>query len=73
MAKLAPTKPKIVIKKLQKLGFVKDHQSGSHIVMYHPKTKKRAVIPYHLKDLPKGTLSHILKEAGVFTEDFKES
>lgn len=70
MSKLVPTKPKTAIAKLQKLGFVKDHQSGSHVVMYHPGTKRRAVVPMHLKDIPKGTLSHILKEAQITLEEF---
>jgi predicted RNA binding protein YcfA (HicA-like mRNA interferase family) len=37
--------------------------------MYHPQTKRRAVVPMHLKDIPKGTLSSLLKEAGVSKED----
>lgn len=73
MPKLVPTKPKIVITKLQRLGFVKDHQTGSHIIIYHSQTKKRAVIPFHLRDLPKGTLSHLLKEAGISVDEFLKS
>jgi predicted RNA binding protein YcfA (HicA-like mRNA interferase family) len=73
MPKLVPTKPKVLIAKFQRLGFVKDHQTGSHLIMYNSKTQKRAVIPFHLKDLPKGTLSHILKEAGISLGDFLEA
>ena len=65
MPKLPAIKPRNLIKKLEKLGFVKDHQSGSHIIMYNPKTKRRAVIPHHLSDIKKGTLSSLLKEAGI--------
>lgn len=54
----------------QKLGFILDRQSGSHKVFYHPQTKKRAVIPDHLKEIPKGTLSAILRESGISKEEF---
>jgi len=69
MPKLPVFKPKELIKKLGKIGFIKDHQTGSHIVMYHRKTKRRATIPYHLRDLPKGTLNSLLKEAGISREE----
>lgn len=34
-------------------------------------TKRRAVIPCHIKDLPKGTLMNILREAGISKIDLK--
>lgn len=70
MPKLPVLKPKQVLKKFENLGFIIDRQSGSHLILYHPKTKKRAVIPIHLTDLKKGTLSAILRESGVSKEDF---
>ncbi|MEK7079369.1 MAG: type II toxin-antitoxin system HicA family toxin [Patescibacteria group bacterium] len=70
MPKLPVLKPKQVLKRFEKLGFVIDRQSGSHLILYHPKTKKRAVIPLHLTDLKKGTLSAIIRESGVNKEDF---
>ena len=73
MLRLPSLTPKKVIKKLKKLGYVKDHTTGSHLVFYHPKLKKRAVVPYHLKDIPKGTLLSLLKEAGIDREEFLKS
>jgi predicted RNA binding protein YcfA (HicA-like mRNA interferase family) len=70
MPKLPILKPKEVIKKFQKLGFIIDRQSGSHVVMYHQKTKRRAVIPIHLKDIKKGTLLAILRESRTDKEEF---
>lgn len=66
-------KPKEVIAKFKKLGFIEDRQSGSHKIFYHPITKQRAVIPYHLKELPKGTFSSILKESKISKEDFEKA
>lgn len=63
--------PKQVIAKFKKLGFVEDRQSGSHKIFYNPDTKQRAVIPYHLKELPKGTFAAILRESKVTKEEFE--
>jgi len=54
-----------VIKILMRNGFLLDHQSGSHRVYFNRETRRRAVVPYHKKDLPRGTLLSILKEAGL--------
>ncbi|MGD0489484.1 MAG: type II toxin-antitoxin system HicA family toxin [Syntrophorhabdales bacterium] len=54
-----------VIKILMRNGFLLDHQSGSHRVYFNLETKRRVVVPYHKKDLPRGTLLSILKEAGL--------
>jgi len=70
MPKLPILKPKEVIKKYKKLGFVIDRQSGSHVILYHPKDKRRAVIPLHLKDVKKGTLLAILWESRVSRDEF---
>lgn len=72
MPKLPVLKPKQLVKKLQKLGFIKDHQTGSHLVMFHSETNRRAVIPIHLKDIPKGTLSAILRESQINLKEFRK-
>ncbi|PIP14592.1 hypothetical protein COW98_02095 [Candidatus Roizmanbacteria bacterium CG22_combo_CG10-13_8_21_14_all_35_9] len=70
MSKLPVLKPKQVLKKFENLGFIIDRQSGSHLILYNPKTKRRVVIPLHLTDLKKGTLSTILRESGINKEEF---
>ena len=65
MSKFSSISSKKLIKTLKSLGFELDHSTGSHFIFYNIKTKKRAVVPYHLKDLPKGTIMSILKEAGI--------
>ncbi|MFZ5366126.1 MAG: type II toxin-antitoxin system HicA family toxin [Patescibacteria group bacterium] len=47
MTKLPVVTHKEIIKVAQKLGFVKDHQKGSHLVLRNPETKRRVVIPIH--------------------------
>lgn len=58
--------PKKLLKFLQQQGFYIHHQVGSHLVLMHLKDKaKRVTLPMHNQDLKQGTLSSILKQAGV--------
>ncbi len=57
-------KPREVIRFLEQKGFVLDHASGSHFISYQPLSKRRAAVPRHNRDLPKGTLLSLLREAG---------
>jgi len=72
MGKLPNFTPKKLIKMLKSLGFVLDHSTGSHQIFYHEETRRRATIPYHTKDLPKGTMMSILKEAGVTKKELEK-
>lgn len=69
MPKLPSVKPRQVIRFLEQNGFVLDHISGSHFIFYHPLTRRRAVVPSHNRDLPKGTLVSLLREAGFTREE----
>ena len=71
MVKLPNVNSKKLIIVLQSFGFALDYSTGSHFIFRNPETGKRATIPYHNKDLPKGTVISILKEAGISKEDFK--
>ncbi len=71
MPKIPVFTSKKLIRILKKLDFQLDHTTGSHFVFYHPGTKKRAVVPYRIKDLPKGTLMSILREAGISKKDLE--
>jgi len=73
MPKLPPAKPRIVIQFLERNGFVLDHTSGSHYIFYHPVSRRRAVLPRHNRDVPKGTLIALLKEAGFTRDEFVRS
>jgi predicted RNA binding protein YcfA (HicA-like mRNA interferase family) len=69
MPKLPAIKPRQLIRFLEQTGFVLDHTSGSHFIFYHPTTRRRAVVPNHNRDLPKGTLMSLLREAGFTREE----
>jgi predicted RNA binding protein YcfA (HicA-like mRNA interferase family) len=74
MARLSPLSARDVIKKLRRAGFVFDRQAkGSHEIWYNPNTRRRTTIPNHPgTDIPKGTLSAIIKQAGLTTEEFQK-
>jgi len=72
MPKLAALSPKDIIDLLKKKGFILDRIKGSHHLYFNPTTGKRVVVPYHKKDLPKGTLLEILRQAGISKEELKK-
>lgn len=69
MPKLPALNVDKVIKILKAPGFILDRTKGSHHIYYNPQLKKRVIGPYHKKNLPKGTLLSILKQAGLSKED----
>ena len=53
---------------LNRDGWYKIRQSGSHILMQHPVKSGQLSIPYHAgKEVKKGLLISILKQAGIKT------
>ena len=62
---------KELIKILERNGFLFSRQSGSHAIYYN-KEGTRATIPIHgKKDIGKGLLKQILKDAGLSIEDLQ--
>ncbi len=54
-----------IIKMLEKDGWYKVDQSGSHIQFRHPSKKGRVTVPHPKKDIPVGTLKSIERQAGI--------
>ena len=54
-----------IIRIIEKDGWVKVGSKGSHWQFKHPMKPGRVTIPHPSKDLPKGTLNSILKQAGL--------
>ncbi len=68
MSKLPVLSGKEVIRLLESIGYYVRDQKGSHIHLRHP-TRKPLTIPNH-KEIARGTLRHIIKEAGLSIEEF---
>ncbi|MDI6713669.1 MAG: type II toxin-antitoxin system HicA family toxin [Thermodesulfovibrio sp.] len=72
MSKLPQLSGKELCKLLEKIGYKIDHQTGSHIILRHDKPPhRRLTIPNH-KEIAKGTLRAILRQAGISIEELKE-
>ncbi len=71
MHKLPSLTSQKVVKILERKGFVLDRSKGSHRVYYNSENKRRVIIPYYKKNLPKGTLMEILRQAGISKEELK--
>jgi predicted RNA binding protein YcfA (HicA-like mRNA interferase family) len=61
-----------VIRALMRAGFVVDRIAGSHHVLAYPQDPRRNVtVPVHAgRDLKRGTLRSILRQAGFTVEEF---
>ncbi len=60
-----PLTPREIIKLLENNGFVYVSSNGSHRKYQNFKTNKICIVPYHSKELKKGTEQNILKQAGL--------
>ena len=72
MPKLPIISSRKLAKILKEIGFKLDHTTGSHFIFYNPLNKKRVVVPFHTKDLSKGTVLSILKEASISKKEFEK-
>lgn len=52
----------------RKFGYVVDHQTGSHILLYHDE-KPTLSIPNH-KELAPGLLRGLLRKSGISVQEF---
>ena len=73
MPPLPIIKPREVVKALLRGGFYIHHQTGSHARLLHRiRTELRVTVPVHSRDMPKGTLRRVIKQAGLTVEEFLE-
>jgi len=70
MSKLPVISGKEVVKALSKMGYEIDHQTGSHIILRNNNPPyRRLTVPNH-REIAKGTLLAIIKQAGLTREEF---
>jgi len=69
--KLPACKPAEVIRALQRAGFVVRRVRGSHHQLTHAiNPELRATVPYHNRDLKRGTLRAILRDCELSVDEF---
>jgi len=71
MAKLPSLTARKVIRALKRAGFVEDRQKGSHLMLIHPETKSRTVVPVHSgHTIKEPLLRAILRDAHLTVDEF---
>ncbi|MEK7186603.1 MAG: type II toxin-antitoxin system HicA family toxin [Patescibacteria group bacterium] len=63
-------KAREIVRILEKLGFIQKRQTGSHLMMYHPKLKRIIPVPMHTKELKKGLVKGLIKQAESSEKEF---
>ncbi len=70
MPKLPIISGKELVKVFRKLGYEIDHQTGSHMILRQTLYPyRRLTIPNH-KEISKGTLRAIIRQAGLTRDEF---
>ncbi|OGO05353.1 MAG: hypothetical protein A2Y91_05340 [Chloroflexi bacterium RBG_13_54_8] len=69
---LPALKPRELIAVLERAGFSIKRQTGSHVVLYKQGIKRPLTVPIHPKDLPRGTLRAIIRQANLTISEFRE-
>lgn len=72
MPKLRPAKPDEVKRALESLGFNCIRQSGSHMIFHHSDGRWTTVPIHKGRDLGKGILRKILKDAKISVDEFEK-
>jgi predicted RNA binding protein YcfA (HicA-like mRNA interferase family) len=68
MGRLSNISGKQAVKIFEKLGYVVDHQTGSHIILWH-ESKPILSVPNH-KELALGLLRSLIRQAGITVDEF---
>lgn len=71
MPKLPVLTPQNLAKALEKAGFELIRVRGSHYYYHNKQTDRIAVVPFHSRDIRKGTLHAILKDADIDIEELQ--
>ena len=72
MTRLPVVSGRDLVKAFSRIGYLNDHQRGSHITLRQEFPPfRRLTIPDH-KEIAKGTLRAILREGGITLKEFLE-
>jgi predicted RNA binding protein YcfA (HicA-like mRNA interferase family) len=55
---------------LERAGFFHHHTRGSHYHFKHPDRPRLVPVPYHARDIKRGLLRTIIRQAGMTVEEF---
>ncbi|MFI5340483.1 MAG: type II toxin-antitoxin system HicA family toxin [Candidatus Methylomirabilales bacterium] len=70
MTKLPVVSGEEAVRAFARIGYEKDHQTGSHIILRHAAPPhRRLTVPGH-RELSRGTLRALIRQAGLTVEEF---
>jgi predicted RNA binding protein YcfA (HicA-like mRNA interferase family) len=70
MARLPSLTARKLIRALRRAGFVEDRQRGSHLILIHPQTKARTVVPVHTgRTLKEPLVRAIIRDANLTVDE----
>ena len=72
MSRLPTLRPRQLVAALRRAGFVKHHQTGSHLFLRHAESRRMTSVPMHPGDLKRGTLRAILAQVGLSVEELQK-
>lgn len=70
--RLPAVRPRQLIRVLERSGWKLARTKGSHQSFRHPDHTNIVTVPVHGRDLKRGMLAGILKDAGITPEEFRE-
>jgi mRNA interferase HicA len=68
-SRLPALKPDEVIRALERAGFAQERR-GAHLIMRNPSTRRSVPIPIHPRELKRGLVRDIIRQAGLTREEF---
>lgn len=70
MSRLSNISGREALKIFSKFGYILDHQTGSHMILYH-QTRPTLSIPDH-RELAPGLVRGLIRKAGLTIDEFTE-
>lgn len=61
-----------LIAALRRAGFVQRRQTGSHVILRHPVTRRTTSVPRHSGALKPELVAEILRQAGLTADDLRD-
>ena len=73
MSRLPVVSAREAVRAFGRMGYEVDHQTGSHIILRHRVSPhRRLTVPNH-RELAKGTLRSLIRQAGLSVEEFQNA
>ncbi|OGG63138.1 hypothetical protein A3C21_02005 [Candidatus Kaiserbacteria bacterium RIFCSPHIGHO2_02_FULL_59_21] len=73
MAKMPVVKTRALVRALERLGFYRYHQVGSHAHFKHADGRRTTAYIHEGKDVGKKTLAGIINDLGMSVEEFTKA